>query len=218
MTESRAKKVGIPLAVAGAVIVAVIVLVVWLMKPSYGVPKSWVNEKAAVGALKEAIVAEEILRENDHDGNGAKDYWTGDWSGLHRLADKEGKPVALINALVAGADAEPLPESRSAPPSLGAALERKPKSGYWFRALRRKDGEDLQRDGPDPDTKAWEHPTAYAFAAWPAEHGKDGLRTFVVCEDGQVWSKDLGAGGGENLREWPAPKGTDLKSLGWTAE
>lgn len=215
MSEARDKLAIVPIWWAGALLVAALCAVGWFLIPRGGIPKAHTNERAAIGALKRAGAAEEILKADDRDGNGAQEYWTGDWSGLFRLADKSGNPVALIDTGAARADSEPLPESRSGPPSLSAPLPRTPYAGYWFRMLRRKDGEDLQRDGPDADAQAWEHPAKYAFVAWPAEHGKTGFRTFIACEDGQVWSKDLGVGGGETLREWP---GGDLKSLGWVAE
>lgn len=151
------------------------------------------NQGEALRVLKAAVAAETKLRDGDLDGNGAADFWTGDWSGLARLADGDGKPLALIPPEAAAADLRPLPASGAARPQLTAAAPAAPWNGYRFAALAFDEaGHPLPTDGADPDTNAWENPGKFAFLAIPAEHGVTGWLTLVVSEDGQVWGRDLG--------------------------
>ncbi|KAF0247160.1 MAG: hypothetical protein FD180_99 [Planctomycetota bacterium] len=153
------------------------------------------NQVESIKLLKAAAAAEGKLRDGDLDGNGAADFWAGDWSGLARLADAEGNAIALIPPEAAAADLRPLPASDgvAARPRLLAAAQAAPWSGYRFTALELDEsGNAFAADGPDADAKAWEGAKAFAFIAIPAERGVTGWMTLVVSEDGQVWGKDLG--------------------------
>ncbi len=164
------------------------------------------NQGEAVRLLKEVVAAETKVRDGDLDGNGAADYWTGDWSGLARLANAEGKPVALIPLEAAAADLRPLPPSAegSARPALAAAAPPAPWNGYRFAALVLDEaGVSLAADGPDADANAWENPKKFAFIALPAEYGVTGWLTLVVSEDGQVWGRDLGEATGREVASGP---------------
>ncbi|MEK7466720.1 MAG: DUF2950 family protein [Planctomycetota bacterium] len=153
------------------------------------------NQVEAIRLLRSAAAAESKLRDGDLDGNGAADFWAGDWSGLARLADADGNALALISPEAAAADLKPLPASaEGAPrPRLLAAAPAAPWNGYRFAALVLDEaGRPLAADGPDAGGDAWENPKSFAFIAIPAERGVTGWMTLVVSEDGQVWGKDLG--------------------------
>lgn len=153
------------------------------------------NQVDAVRLLKEATAAEVKLRDGDLDGNGEADFWAGDWSGLARLADAEGKPIALVPSGAAAADLRPIPAATdgAARPRLLAAAPAAPWNGYRFAALALDEaGRPFAADGPDADANAWEGEKTYAFIAIPAERGVTGWMTLVVSEDGQVWGRDLG--------------------------
>lgn len=164
------------------------------------------NQGEALRLMKQAAAAETKVRDGDLDGNGAADYWTGDWSGLARLADGEGKPVALIPHEAAAADLRPLPASAdgAARPALTVASPPAPWNGYRFAALSIDEaGSPYAADGTDADANAWENPRTFAFVATPAEYGVTGWLTLVVSEDGQVWGRDLGEATGKEAASGP---------------
>lgn len=144
------------------------------------------NQLDTARLLKSAVDAELKLREGDLDGNGQKDFWTRDWSGLARLRTEDGKPIELIPAAAAAADLHPVEASPDdgTPPRLGPPAAAAPFHGYRFAAL----------DVP---------PGGFAFIASPSEYGLTGWLTFVVSEDGAVWGKDLGQATGRD--DAPAP-------------
>lgn len=160
------------------------------------------NQGEAVKALRAAAAAEKRLRAEDLDGNGQEDYWTGDWSGLARLAGPDGSAVALLPEGAGAADLRPLAASLSgAPrPRLLDAAAPAPWNGYRFAALELDEaGRPFAADGPDADSDAREHPSRFAFIAVPAEPGVTGYASLVLCEDGRVWAREF-AGAAE-----PAP-------------
>jgi RNA polymerase sigma-70 factor (ECF subfamily) len=169
------------------------------------------DEQRAIDTLRMISTAEADFRGNDRDGNGRNDYWTADVSGLYRLKDpaRPQRSIKLIEFSVAAADAVPdlhLPELR--PP-----LPRQERAGYWFCTLPVTSG----REGRSL--------TEFAFAAFPADYGVTGRRTFIINENNVVFGKDLGGFAPEafppdnNIRTWqkelpkpppPAPKESAL--------
>jgi type II secretory pathway pseudopilin PulG len=97
------------------------------------------NESQAVAALRHVAVTETAWRQNDADGNGKADFWTQDWSGLYRVANKDGAPWGLISADLAKADGAPaLATTGGARPQVTAMLvsaKAVPHAGYFFRAM-----------------------------------------------------------------------------------
>lgn len=152
------------------------------------------NQGEAVKAMRAAAAAEKRLRAEDLDGNGQEDYWTGDWSGLARLAGPDGSAVALLPEGAGAADLRPL--AASAPgaqrPRLLDAAPSAPWNGYRFAALELDEaGQPLASDGPDPDSDPHEHASKFAFIAVPAEPGVTGYASLVLCEDGRVWAREF---------------------------
>lgn len=164
------------------------------------------NEAQAVAALRTVAVTETAWRQNDGDGNGQADFWTGDWSGFHRVAKKDGSPWSLISADLARADGAPAnatppgsPLSIHASLVSGAAVSH---AGYFFRAMTSDysdPAQPYQAGGPT-------HPTRFGFTAWPAAPESSGHFVFILLESGAIWARDLegpGPGG-------PAPAGATL--------
>lgn len=164
------------------------------------------NARAAREALRKLVEAQKAFREKDLDGNGVKDYWTGDVSGFIRL-----KGVSLIDKSLAAADPAPLRDGRLSPLPAEKPV---PHHGYQFAALQRyRTATGWKPYSTDTDRSRWEvrHPDRFAFVAYPAEYGKTGRRSFIVDEKGKLWSHDLG---GAVLEEFPQ----DPAKLGWKAE
>jgi hypothetical protein len=169
------------------------------------------NHSNAGVALKSLVIQEGIWRAMDIDRNGVADYWTRDIAAFYTAHDASGNAVKLIDKAFALADAAP---ARTYP-ELGK--EPVPKQGYFFKAVKTdRDGKPLVDPAsvptsagnlaPIPST----HPARFAFCAYPARYGKDGKLTFIVCEEGVVWQKDLGPGA-KGLEAWPK----DETQAGW---
>src|SRR5436190_232031 len=54
------------------------------------------NERSASSSLKTLATAEADFKANDRDGNGLKDFWVGDVSGLYRYTMTNGREIKLI--------------------------------------------------------------------------------------------------------------------------
>jgi prepilin-type N-terminal cleavage/methylation domain-containing protein len=217
-----------------AVVASLLVILLFFALVSSQAGRRASNETSAVAALRNIAAAEAAWRADDADGNGSKDFWTLDWSGLNRVNLADGTPAGYIDARLAQADGAPA-EARdqrpviSAPASGGAV----PWSGYFFRAMT---ADNASPAGPyqldlNGDSLASEHSERYGFTAYPAEPGSSGERIFVVTETHEIWaleSRTRGPGGvapagaavsgsaaGGQLR-WPGPPGsTDLKGTDW---
>ncbi|MEK7467715.1 MAG: DUF2950 family protein [Planctomycetota bacterium] len=157
------------------------------------------NEAAAIDALRRVHTAELDFRRNDGDGNGVPDFWTGDLSGLYRVAQPNGEASAFLDPVIASADRAPLPPGSGTRPRLTADLPPKAWNGYWMRALK-----GFASDGPDEDSNAWENLRGFAFVAFPVKAGESGKRVFLVGVDGTVWAKDAAEAAPEGPAEWPA--------------
>jgi hypothetical protein len=168
------------------------------------------NEVNASAACKAMTAHEAVFRRTDADGNGVQDYWTADVAGFYAMKDIQGRQIKYIDVAMAKADAAPLPGGPYAPPSDMPV----PKAGYLYMAMTTdQDGKPYRMDTSPADgaDNPYNNLSRYGFCAYPAEHGKDGIRTFIVNEEGVVYSKDTG---GEAVMSWP---GRDPTMDGWVA-
>jgi hypothetical protein len=155
------------------------------------------NERSASLSLKTLATAEADFRANDRDGNGLRDFWVGDVSGLFRYTANN-REIKLIEKALAEADASPLKIQNLSP------LKREqpaPKSGYLFAAIAKyveKEKTESYHSG------GFRNIHKFGFAAYPVEYGKSGRHTFVVSESNTVWKKDLGGTPPEVFPESPA--------------
>jgi hypothetical protein len=93
---------------------------------------------------------------------------------------REGAPRSLVPGAFAQAAASMFPQGRKASPY----------HGYYFRIL--------QAQGPDAEGGAVDYVVkgemtgGFALAAYPAEYGVSGIRTFIVNQKALVYENDLG--------------------------
>jgi len=99
--------------------------------------------------LKILASAQADFRSSDRDGNGVMDLWREDVAGLYVLPGRDGQPIKLVELSVAGADDRPRTD-------VGTHTLRRPRTGYWYRAIRHADEE-----SPNPDR--------FAFCMYPAD-------------------------------------------------
>lgn len=158
------------------------------------------NQMEAAKALQAIADVQAHWKANDKDGNGKKDYWTGDVSGLYRVLRRNGEPTAYIFEDLAKADAAPVGEGVGVVKVAAPAKSPVPYHGYLFVALRvDEDGKPYRQD-LNGDGAAWEHETKFAYCAYPAEYGKTGKLTFLIDEKGFLREADIG---GKCVTEWP---------------
>jgi hypothetical protein len=197
----------------GCAAVPILAIVAAIAIPSLLRSRLAANQSGAIAGLKQLASYEEVWRTTDADRNDAPDYWTRDVAGFHCVRDAAGNPIAFIDLGLARADASP----GAAYPELGGR-KAVPKQGYLYKVL-----------AADPEGKPYidpslappraegapegpcTHATRFAFCAYPGVYQSDGIFTFLVSEEGVVWKKDLGRGGGVDA--WPR---TEAEGAGWT--
>jgi hypothetical protein len=136
------------------------------------------GERNASSSLKTLASAEADFRGNDRDGNKVEDFWRGDVAGLYTLTPPgSAEPIRLIEVSVAAADDRPIT-------NIAAFAPRAPKTGYWYRAIRKKGEPPLK-----PSIQ-------FAFCAFPSEYGRTGKFTYILDENNCVYKADLGHGRG----------------------
>ena len=154
------------------------------------------NESAAIASLKIITSAEAVWSQQDPDGNGIKDYWTYDVSCLHRMFRADGQTKTAFIAIdharadVNTAETGDFGESPAIEDWVRITLT--PKSGYYFQAMEVDENDEPYNQGEVGETKIRAtNKNKFAFVAYPAEYGKTGRRTFIVNEQGTVYSIDV---------------------------
>ncbi len=166
------------------------------------------NEGAAIAGLKLLTNTEAIWFQQDPDGNGIKDYWTYDVSCLHRMyrADNTTK-TSFIPLDIARAD-----DSMAEAGDFGATpliedwidVASGPKSGYYFQAMELdENGEPYNQEEVGETRIKATNKTRFGFVAYPAEYGKTGRLTFIVNEQGTVYSIDVNPDIQGVVLRWP---------------
>ena len=195
------------------IVVAIIAIIAAIAIPSLLRSRIAANETAAVGALKQMSSHQSSFRQTDADGNSRKDYWTIDVAGLYAVQNVKNEPCKYIDVQLAKADEFPLLLGLAAgnyapwvPPALGNA---QPKSGYYYRVLLDNGlGLAVAADnlyvfdttpGPLPPAGTgngivdfYNNMSLFAYVSYPANYGREGVRVFIINEEGVVYGVDNG--------------------------
>jgi hypothetical protein len=159
-------------------------------------------------SLKTIASAQADYRGNDRDGNGRQDFWRGDISGLYAVVPpKSREMIKLIELSVAGADDQPTGRLADGDEGPGHVAQesfaaRKPKAGYFYRALRHSDERPGQLD-----------PLRFAVCAYPADYPEHGRRTYILSEDNTIYARDLGRPGPPDAYPDPATREREWAKL-----
>jgi len=146
------------------------------------------NELAVIQVCHKLVEAEKAYYAQPHDGNAGKEYarkFTSDprtHDGLYWDA-AAGETQSPLGPLMASAAAEGYIHQFNEEPQ--------PFHGYYFRILTRQNGE--AHDAPQSYIVNGKMTGGFAFLAYPAGYRSSGVMTFIVCQDGIVFEKDLGA-------------------------
>ena len=165
------------------------------------------NENQAKSAMRDILNAQAKFNEKDLDGNGMPGFWTADVAGLYCLTTQQTtKPLELIGASIAAADAEPFGKRYE---FKGIEYEKEriqkwePYFGYKFRMMEKtRDGEAYAQDAEKSGVKA-KHPWAWAACAAPEKYNQTGVVTIIVNEKGILYKKDTK---GKPVVKWPSEK------------
>ena len=142
------------------------------------------NELAAIQAVLAYVDAQREYAGLAHDGVGPGVYaeriasTAGRHDGLYWMPTRE-SPLSPLGPLFALAAADETGGSASAP-----------YHGYFFRVLRAQ-GSNARNGAADYVVRA-RMMAGFALVAWPARYRVSGVRTFIVNQDGAVYSRDLG--------------------------
>jgi hypothetical protein len=162
------------------------------------------NETMALNCLMVLRGTEATWRQMDYDRNGKQDFWTYDISCLYRMKDKTGEAVQTIDIQFARADAAPAGDDTFKGEIISIG-EKSPKAGYYFRAIEKDSEGKAYNENEVAKVKA-ANSFKWAFCAYPAQYGKTGRRTFIINEEGVVYSKDVN---GEPVTQWPCADPTE---------
>jgi prepilin-type N-terminal cleavage/methylation domain-containing protein len=190
------------------IVIAIIAIIAAIAIPNLLSGRMSANESSAGAALKLMTAAEATWLQQDPDGNGLKDYWTGDVSCLHRMyrADNTTK-TAFIAIDLARADAAPLnPLGITTLPFGAPTIEvwtnvvAAVKSGYWFQVMANHDllvtippGTTYAVNNVGTVPSAACHNSRFGFMAAPDAYGTSGVNSFIVNQEGTIYANDTGA-------------------------
>lgn len=196
-----------------AVILILFVVIIVLFIPPFIPGTMAYNERSAFEALRQILYAGMSWCCQDVDGNGMMDHWTMDISCFYRMYRADGQTLlAFIPLDLARADAAPVPYTRndffgSVPnhqihrvtdPAPDPQIETwkiitpQAYNGYFFRVmLVDENGVPYNQVPVGSKQIAACNYQKYGFVAYPDTYGKDGMRTFIMTEQG-IWRKDTG--------------------------
>lgn len=195
------------------IVVAIIAIIAAIAIPSLLRSRIAANETAAVGGLKQLTSHEASMRQTDGDANGTKDYWTRDVAGFYALENVAGEMLKYIDVQMAKADADLL----AGYATYTAPASAEPKSGYLYRGITTDENAAAYVDATlavqPVIAAACTNLSKYGFISFPFDYGRDGVRVFIVNEEGVIYGVDNGAGGTA-----PATSGNDLALGGAAAD
>lgn len=161
------------------------------------------NELNTIDVCRAYVAAQNEFHATDWNGDGILEYAQFFRSSLNRKDGlyweaTDGEPQSPMGPLVADAQAQGYPIAKSPPkPADGRTDDHTshPFHGYLFKILTSQ--------GPHAPGGAYSYVinghmvAGFALLAYPAEWGKSGVMTFVVCQRGIVYQRNLGDKTGE---------------------
>jgi len=203
----------------------VLAILVSIAIPTFITSKISANEGAAASILKTYNGMMKTFKESNYQARN-KSYPqgygpetnSGKYCALYYEINSAGEFVALIDQAAAHADCRAdgdtdaieeegcyMRYTSDAHALVPVSFQMKPKAGYWYGLMMYcHDGE---KSIPYDNTYSKDH---YALVAFPSDYGSTGQTTFIINEEGTVYSKDRGKSG--YLDTYPGP---DPVKHGW---
>jgi type II secretory pathway pseudopilin PulG len=161
-------------AIVGIVAVPIIAIIAAIAIPSLLSARRSSLETNAVGSCRAYCSAQTMYHRNDWDNDNTLEYAV-PYTKLYSQVDATGNSINLLDAAFAGAKG---PNGT-------------PKHGYLFDDMKTMGGVKID----------WVND--YGLCGLPAQYGRTGYRTFIVCTNGTVFGQDQGAAGGF-VTDYPA--------------
>jgi Protein of unknown function (DUF2950) len=141
------------------------------------------NEMSTIMTSKELVAAEKEYADS-HNGVFAKQLFSdaGQQNGLYWKA-QAGQAESPIGPLVAQASMEGYPSNPE-------GAQPVPYRGYYYRVLTQQGP--AAKGGVKNYLIDGKMTGGFAFIAYPAAYRSSGVKTFIVCQSGVIYSKDLG--------------------------
>lgn len=144
------------------------------------------NELSTIDALRAFVLAEQIYQSEPRTTDGVRAYTArmlstpGERDGLfwETAENEEPSPIGPVMAMAV------------AQSSVVASYRPEPYYGYLFKTLTRQG-----RSAPGGEMDYFENgrlTRGIAAVAFPAEHGRTGIMTFIVSMEGTIYQRDLG--------------------------
>ena len=160
------------------------------------------NERSASATLKGFVTAQTNFHGADCDGNGKKDYYIGDVSGLYRMCTPAVsaatvEPIKLIEISVAQADGRPIQTLTTSGDVVMGAITRtfrsmqsgfSPKEYYVFQVVEEYEATGAVATSYNEADQR--HTERFGFITYPNVYGRGGKKIFIVNESGSVFAKD----------------------------
>ncbi|MFO1153271.1 MAG: DUF2950 domain-containing protein [Rhodospirillales bacterium] len=142
------------------------------------------NELAAIDFCRAYIDAQRRYASTDYDDDGVLEF-------AQRLKSTDGKRDGLYWPPGPDGIASPLgPFAAAAEPYLKGRKEGEPFRGYYFRILKEQG---VNAPGGKYNYVINGNMIAgFGLIAWPADHGRSGIMTFLCSHNGSILEKDLG--------------------------
>ncbi|HLD35307.1 MAG TPA: DUF2950 family protein [Planctomycetota bacterium] len=168
-------------------------------------------EMSVIKSLKRITWAEALWLAQDCDGNGIKDYWTYDVSCFRRMYRMDGETlVAFIPLAMAWADTAPAPytqndffSAESVRIETWDIITPQAYNGYFFRVMLTDENGVVYNQKPVGSKQIPACNIKFAFVAYPAIYGTIGVNTYIVNEEGAIYSNDCGSDAKKIVLQWP---------------
>ena len=153
------------------------------------------TERNPSASLKTLGTAQADFRANDRDGNGRKDYWVADVSGLYCVTSPTAPDalIKLIDISVAGADPTPVMD-------MSSITQRGSKAGYYYGVIPLDETGKPYTPFTDNLDYAGRSTEGFAFCAFPDSYGKSGNFTYISNEQNKIYKKKAGS----PIYRWPS--------------
>jgi hypothetical protein len=202
------------------IIVLFTVIIISICRPRLLIPGGVTNQIKTRDNLIILKEAQAKWKGMDYDRNGIKDYWTYDVSCLYRMKDMDGNSVKAIDIQFAKADTSPtgddvfvgvghIQKSLVATPTAY--------SGYHYRAMLYDENGIPYNQNTVSETKVKAtNSTKWAIVAYPEYYGTSGYSTFIINQEGIIYSTDCGSNYNSDkvVLQWPAKDPTKVKGPG----
>ena len=171
--------------------------------------QDWSRDRSGAVGLYTIVSVQDDFRRNDRDKDQKKNFWVKDVAGLYGFDPGEG-PIELLDKITARSDRTPGRENYA------SLTEGETWAGYCYAALKsyRENGKSVPYDNG-----TGRNVSRFGLVAFPEEYRKTSRLTFIVSEQGTIFSKDTQGKPPEEYPEDPVQEGWEVyDSLGPVGE